>query len=51
MIFPSAITIVEFGLDHFLLDRNIDAATVGLVTAVMRWHEESTRSALQRFNP
>ena len=51
MIFPSAITIVEFGLDHFLLDRNIDAATVGLVTAVMRWHEEATRSALQRFNP
>ena len=51
MIFPSAITIVEFGLDHFLLDRNIDAATVGLVTAVMRWHKETPRSALQTFNP
>jgi len=30
------------GLDHFLLDQNLDAATVGLVTTVMRWTGEST---------
>jgi len=51
MIFPAAVTVVELGLDHFLLDRNIDAATVGLVTAVMRWYEESTRRALQTSIP
>ena len=37
MIFPGAITVAELGLDHFLLDRNLDAATVGLVTTVMDW--------------
>ena len=42
MIFPGGITVAELGLDHFLLDQNLDAATVGLVTAVMRWIEEST---------
>jgi hypothetical protein len=51
MIFPAAVTVVELGLDHFLLDRNIDAATVGLVTAVMRWYEESARRALQTSIP
>ena len=37
MIFPGGITVAELGLDHFLLDRKIDAATVGLVVTVMRW--------------
>ena len=41
MIFPGGITVAELGLDHFLLDQNLDAATVGLVTTVMRWIEES----------
>jgi hypothetical protein len=35
MIFPGGITVVELGLDHFLLDQDIDAATVGLVTAII----------------
>ena len=47
MIFPGGITVAELGLDHFLLDQNLDAATVGLVTAVMRWTEESTTHAMQ----
>jgi hypothetical protein len=47
MIFPGGITVAELGLDHFLLDQNLDAATVGLVTAVMRWTEESTTRAMQ----
>jgi hypothetical protein len=46
MIFPGGITVAELGLDHFLLDQNLDAATVGLVTAVMRWTEESTKKVL-----
>ena len=46
MIFPGGITVAELGLDHFLLDQNLDAATVGLVTAVMRWTGESTNRVL-----
>ncbi len=37
MIFPGGITVPEIGLDHFLLDQDLDAATVGLVTTVMHW--------------
>lgn len=46
MIFPGGITVAELGLDHFLLDQKLDAATVGLVTAVMRWPEESSTRVL-----
>ncbi len=42
MIFPGGITVAELGLDHFLLDQNLDAATVGLVTAVIGWTGDST---------
>ena len=42
MIFPGGITVAELGLDHFLLDQNLDAATVGLVTAVIRWKGASS---------
>lgn len=37
MIFPGGVTVAELGLDHFLLDRNIDAAAVGLVSAIIHW--------------
>jgi len=46
MIFPGGVTVAELGLDHFLLDQNLDAATVGLVTAVVRWTEESSTQLL-----
>lgn len=47
MIFPGGITVAELGLDHFLLDQNLDAATVGLVTAVMGWTGEMPARARQ----
>jgi len=47
MILPGGITVAELGLDHFLLDQNLDAATVGLVTAVMRWMGEGPPRVLQ----
>jgi hypothetical protein len=34
------LTIADIGLDHFLLDRNIDATTVGLVAALIKWNEQ-----------
>ncbi len=37
MVFPGGITVAELGLDHFLLDRHIDAAAVGLVASVVVW--------------
>jgi hypothetical protein len=37
MVFPGGITVTELGLDHFLLDRHIDAAAVGLVASVIAW--------------
>lgn len=37
MIFPGGISVAELGLDHFLLDRDIDAAAVGLVAAMIQW--------------
>jgi hypothetical protein len=37
MIFPGGLTVVELGLDHFLLDQKIDSATVGLVASIMNW--------------
>jgi hypothetical protein len=46
MIFPGGVTVAELGLDHFLLDQNLDAATVGLVMAVMHWTEDSTTRVL-----
>jgi hypothetical protein len=46
MILPGGVTVAELGLDHFLLDQNLDAATVGLVVAVMRSTEESATRAL-----
>jgi len=50
MIFPGGITVAELGLDHFLLDQNLDAATVGLVTAVMCWSAESSTKARRVFH-
>jgi len=47
MIFPGGITVAELGLDHFLLDQNLDAATLGLVTAVMDWTGELSVKARQ----
>jgi hypothetical protein len=35
MVFPGGLTVVEVGLDHYLLDRNLDAVTAGLVAAVI----------------
>lgn len=46
MILPGGVTVAELGLDHFLLDQNLDAATVGLVVTVMRSTEESATRAL-----
>jgi len=47
MIFPGGITVAELGLDHFLLDQHLDAATVGLVTAVMDWTAASMTTVRQ----
>jgi hypothetical protein len=47
MIFPGGITVAELGLDHFLLDQNLDAATVGMVITVMRWTGNSTTRVLR----
>ena len=47
MIFPGGITVAELGLDHFLLDKNLDAATVGMVITVMRWTRDSTTRVLR----
>jgi hypothetical protein len=40
MIFPGGLTVAELGLDHFLLDRHIDIATVALTTTVIGWIEQ-----------
>lgn len=37
MIFPRGISVAELGLDHYLLDRDIDATTMGLVAAMVQW--------------
>jgi hypothetical protein len=36
-IFPGGVTLVELGRDHFLLDVEIEATTVALTTAAIRW--------------
>lgn len=41
MIYPGGITLAEVGVDHFLLDQDLDAATVGLIAAVVDWTGES----------
>jgi len=51
MIFPGGITVAELGLDHFLLDQDLDAATVGLVTTVMGWTGDSTTGVLHISDP
>jgi hypothetical protein len=40
MIFPGALTVIELGLDHFLLDRNIDVTTIALATTLIDWIEQ-----------
>jgi hypothetical protein len=40
MIFPGGLTVAKLGLDHFLLDRHIDVATVALTTTVISWIEQ-----------
>jgi hypothetical protein len=46
MIFPGALTVAELGLDHFLLDRDIGATTVGLVAALVGWIEQQAPQLL-----
>lgn len=46
MVFPRGATVVELGLDHFLLDGNIDAATVGLVSALIHLENVSAANGL-----
>ena len=46
MIFPGGLTVAELGLDHFLLDRDIGAATVGLVAALVEWIEQQSPQLL-----
>lgn len=46
MIFPGALTVAELGLDHFLLDRDIGATTVGLVAALVGWIDQQAPQLL-----
>ena len=41
LIYPGGISVAELGLDHFLLDRDSESATVGLVGAMIRWLAQS----------
>jgi hypothetical protein len=38
-IFPSGVTVVELGRDHFLLDVEMDVTTVALTNTIISWIE------------
>jgi hypothetical protein len=44
-LFPGGVTVVELGRDHFLLDAEIGATTVALVTTVIDWLEDRETKA------
>jgi len=50
LIYPGAISVAELGLDHFLLDRDSDSATVGLVAGMIRWLAQSPAKFLPVSN-
>jgi hypothetical protein len=47
LIAPRGMTLAELGRDHFLLDDEIDTATIGLAFTVIRYVEQSGRGAMQ----
>jgi hypothetical protein len=45
MILPGALTLIDLGRDHFLLDEHIDLTVVALTATVIRWLEYHRGSA------
>jgi hypothetical protein len=47
MVFPSGVTLVELGADHFMRNRPLDIATVALAITVIAWLENPGAELIQ----